>query len=242
MPYFKKLENVKIPTLRSSPVRGTSGPMDVEVAGYRSALLEPFLEAGRQMGYPVSDPNGDYSLGFSQAQATARNGRRCSAGKAYVRPAARRKNLHISMKSWVTRIVIDPITKTAIGVEFVKNNRKHFIRASKEVILSAGAIGSSQLLMLSGIGPASHLNDFGIPVIQDLKVGYNLMDHNSLSSLTFLVDQPVTLSDLRAQNPLYIFNYLVNGKGPLTLPGGAEGLAFIKVNQTHLRKSGTLEI
>lgn len=236
LPYFKKLENVKIPFLRESPWRGNDGPLDIEYAGYSTPLLHAFLETGREMGYTNGDPNGDSQLGFSQVQATERNGRRCSAGKAYVRPAAVRKNLHVSMKSWVTKIVIDESTKSTIGVEFVKANQKHFVKVKKEVILAAGAIGSPQLLMLSGIGPAEHLTEFGIPVIQDLRVGYNLQDHSSLSSLTFLINAPVTVSDFKAQNPLNVFDYLVNGKGVLTLPAGGEGYAFVKVNSSFLRE------
>lgn len=121
-------------------------------------------------------------------------------------------------------------------MEFIKNNRKHYIRAKKEVIMSAGAIGTPQLLLLSGIGPADHLSKFGIPVIQDLKVGYNLQDHNSLSSLTFLINQPISVSDSTAQNPIHVLNYFFQGKGPLTLPGGGEGIAFIKTNYTFLRE------
>lgn len=230
------MENVKIPEFRNSPYRGNNGPLDIEHAEYRTPLLDAFYQAGREFGYPINDPNGKSQIGFSQCQATMRRGRRCSASKAYIRPAAKRPNLHISMKSWVTKVVIDPYTKMALGVEFVKNNRKYYIKAKKEVILAAGAIGSAQLLMLSGVGPSAHLHEFSIPVIQDLKVGQNMQDHNSLSSLTFLVNQPITVSDSTAQNPLHIINYWFNGKGPLTLPGGGEGIAFIKTNYSFLRK------
>lgn len=219
-PYYKKMENVKIPEFRNSSYRGNNGPLDIEHAEYRTPLLDAFFEAGREFGYPIRDPNGESQIGFSQCQATMRRGRRCSASKAYIRPAAKRPNLHISIKSWVTKVAIDHIAKTAIGVEFVKNNRKYFIRAKKEVILAAGAINSPHLLMLSGIGPAEHLREFNIPVVQDLKVGQNMQDHNSLSSLTFLINEPVTVSDSTAQNPLHILNYWYFGKGPLTLPGG----------------------
>lgn len=236
LPYYRKLENVKIPQFRDSPYRGRNGPLDIETAPYITPLLSAFYDAGKEFGYSVVDPNGERQLGFSHAQATMRNGRRCSANKAYLKPACHRPNLHISMKSWVTRIVVDPVTKTAVGVEFLKSNRKYYIRADKEVILAAGAISSPQLLMLSGIGPAEHLTEMGIPVIQDLRVGQNLQDHNSLSSLTYLVDYDITLSDLRAQRPVNVFDYLFNNDGPLTLPGGAEGVAFIKVNNSQLRE------
>lgn len=236
LPYFKKMENVKIAKFRNSPFRGNDGPLDIENSKYKTPLLDSFFEAGRDLGYSNNDPNGKSQIGFSQCQATMRFGRRCSASKAYIQPAAARSNLHISTKSWVTKVVIDQHTKTAIGVEFYKNNRKHFIKAKKEVILAAGAIGSPHLLMLSGVGPTDHLQEFSIPVVKNLKVGQNMQDHNSLSSLTFLVNQSITVSDTTAQNPLNIMNYWFKGKGPLTLPGGGEGIAFMKTNFSFLRK------
>lgn len=235
LPYFKKVENVKIPGLRNSRHRGHSGPLDIEQASYVSPLHASFRDAGRELGYDYNDPNGDNQLGFSLAQATMRDGRRCSAAKAYLRSvAASRPNLHISMSSRVTRIVIDPFTKKAIGVEFVKNKKRYMIKAKKEVILSAGTIGSAQILMLSGIGPSEDLRKFDIPVHSDLRVGYNLQDHVSLSGLTFLVNQPVTVVEREVRRPRYFIDYTLFNRGPLTLPAGAEGIAFVKTNLTFL--------
>lgn len=236
LPYFIKNENVKIPGLRNSPYRGKSGPLDIEYARYVSPLHASFREAGYELGYDYNDPNGDNQLGFSLAQATMRDGRRCSAAKAYLRSvAATRKNLHISMASWVTRIVIDPFTKAAVGVEFVKNKKRFMIKAKKEVILSAGAIGSAQLLLLSGVGPSEHLRKFDIPVHSNLQgVGSNLQDHVSLSGLTFLVNQPVTLVEREVRRPRFFIDYTLFNRGPLTLPAGAEGIAFVKTNITFL--------
>lgn len=137
--------------MRHSPYRGKTGYLDIEHAPYISPLHASFREAGYELGYEYNDPNGEKLLGFSLAQATMRNGRRLSAAKAYLRSvASKRKNLHISMGSWVTKVVIDPFTKQALGVEFIKNKKRYFIKAKKEVILSAGTIGSAQLLLLSG--------------------------------------------------------------------------------------------
>lgn len=234
LPYFIKNENVKIPSLRGSPYRGKGGFLDVEHARFVSKLHGSFREAGAMLGYDYNDPNGDKQLGFSLAQATMRNGRRCSAAKAYLRPVAKRQNLHISMKSWVTRVVIDPFTKTAIGVEFTKNKKRYMIKARKEVILSAGTIGSAQLLLLSGVGPREDLSKLNIPVHSNLRVGYNLQDHVSLSALTFLVDQPVTVVEQEMRRPRYVLDYTLFNRGPLTLPAGAEGIAFVKTNVTFL--------
>ena len=119
-------------------------------------------------------------------QATQRRGKRCSAAKAFFRPIRHRRNLHISMKSHVFKInSIDPTTKIATGVQFKKNGVIYNVGATKEVILSAGAINSPQILMLSGVGPEDHLKSLGIPVLADLRVGDNLQDHISLGGMVF---------------------------------------------------------
>lgn len=236
LPYFKKMERIGIDEFKTSKYRGRKGLVDVQHPGYRSKLLDAFIDAGKDLGYEENDPNDEQMLGFSQIQATTRNGRRWSAAKAYLRPIKKRSNLFISMKSWVTRILIDPHTKVAYGVEFVKNRQRYYVNATKEVILAAGAVASPQLLMLSGVGPAKHLNKLHIPVIQNLSVGYNLQDHVGLSGLAFVVNEPITISESSVQSMSAIFSYYVLGRGPFTLPGGAEGLAFVKTPNSTLRK------
>lgn len=140
LPYFKRSERIGIPELYDSPFHGRTGNLDVQRAGFQSKLLSSFLNAGKEFGYPMNDPNGESQLGFSQTQATTRNGRRWSAAKAFLRPVQHRPNLFISMNSRVTKILIDPETKIAYGVEFLKGRRKFRIQAKKEVILSAGSI------------------------------------------------------------------------------------------------------
>ncbi|XP_059610329.1 glucose dehydrogenase [FAD, quinone] [Phlebotomus argentipes] len=234
LPYFKKLENVQVPQFQDPAYRGMDGPVTIDQSPFETKMLRAFLEAGPKFGYKINDPNGREMLGFSKIQATLRNGRRCSSAKAYLRPMANRPNLHIAKRSWVTKILIDPITKTATGVEFLKNKRKYAIRASKEVILSAGVIGSPQLLMLSGVGPADHLKSLGIPVLQDLKVGYNLQDHMSLPGLVFLINKPLSVRERDVNNPLTVMDYFLFSRGPLTIPGGSEGYAFVKVPNSTL--------
>lgn len=153
LPYFRKMEKIGdgIDPEQNSKYRGRKGYLDIQHARYKTKLLDAFLETGRQIGYVENDPNGEQMLGFSQVQATMRNGRRCTAAKAYIQPIInKRPNLHISTRSWVTKILIDPKTKTAYGVEFLHNRKKYRVNATKEVILSAGSIASPQLLMLSG--------------------------------------------------------------------------------------------
>lgn len=141
-----------------------------------------------------------------------KNGARCSAAKAFLKPVRYRRNLHILTQARATKILINPKTKQAYGVEFLKNRKIYSIRIKKEVILSAGSLNSPQILMLSGVGPRDVLEKADIKVIQDLKVGYNLQDHMAMSTLSFLVNESNTVSDREMQNPVHIYNYLAQGK------------------------------
>jgi choline dehydrogenase-like flavoprotein len=107
--------------------------------------------------YDNRDINGEFQTGFMIAQGTTRRGTRCSTGKAFLRPARLRKNLHVAMESHVTRVLIESVTKRAFGVEFSREGKLNIVRARKEVIVSGGSVNSPQLLMLSGIGPREHL-------------------------------------------------------------------------------------
>lgn len=176
---------------------------------------------------------GKYQAGFMIPQGTTRKGARCSTAKAFLRPARLRKNLHIAMNSHVTRVLIDPNTKVAFGVEFIRDDEKHVIRTRKEIVLSAGAVGSPQLLMLSGVGPAEHLNEMKIPVIANLKVGHNLQDHIGLGGLTFMVNQPASIILNRYENVPSVLRYAMFGDGPLTVLGGVEGLAFVNTKYAN---------
>ena len=122
-------------------------------------------------------------------QSTIRNGARCSTAKAFLRPIRNRKNFHVSMKSYVLKILINFNSRKTTGVRFEKEGKIYEIGVKKEVILSAGSINSPQILMLSGIGPADHLKSLGIPVVADLQVGNNLQDHVSMGGMVFTIEQ-----------------------------------------------------
>ena len=122
------------------------------------------------MGYDVVDHNGPQAAGFSFTLATLRNGSRCSAAKAFLRPARRRPNLHVAKHARATRLLVDAATNATVGVEFVRDRLWRVAKARREVVLSAGSLNSPQLLMLSGLGPANHLRDLGIRVLHDLPV------------------------------------------------------------------------
>lgn len=124
------------------------------------------------------------------------------------------------MHAHVTKVLIDPSTKTAFGVEYKRDNKMYRVRARREVILAAGAINSPQLLMLSGIGPRLQLEEHGIPVIADLKVGENLQDHVGLGGFTFMVNKEISLVQSRYENLPSVLRYAMFGDGPLTVMGG----------------------
>ncbi|XP_050434783.1 glucose dehydrogenase [FAD, quinone]-like [Adelges cooleyi] len=230
LPYFLKSENNSIPEYQNSEFHSNKGNLHVERIKYQTPLVDKFIEAGGELGLRK---NIDYTVepenGISRIQATTINGHRMSAAKAYIRPVKNRQNLHVAIFCRVTKILIDPQTKKAIGVEFVKKRKTRRVWAKKEVILSAGPINSPQLLMLSGIGPKEHLEKLGIPVIQDLPVGRNLEDHYGTTGLRFKINRTGVAISEQALSDLLVFDDWFNfGEGPLTVPGGVEGLGYIK--------------
>lgn len=209
--YFKKSEDNRNPYLARTPSHSTGGYLTVQESPWHTPLVAAFVEAGTELGYENRDINGAKQQGFMIAQGTIRRGSRCSTAKAFLRPVRLRKNLHVAMNAQVTRLLIDDIKMQATGVEFVRYGKKYRISARREVILSAGAINSPQILMLSGkfylnkinnnkllfrivnftfmlmlsgIGPRAHLEKLGIPVLKDLQVGENLQDHVGMGGMT----------------------------------------------------------
>ena len=114
------------------------GYLTIQDSPYNTPLGIAFLQAGEEMGYDIVDVNGQQQTGFALYQYTMRRGTRCSTAKAFVRPIQLRRNFHLSLWSHVTKILIDPVTRRAYGVEFIRQGRKHVVHARKEVILSAG--------------------------------------------------------------------------------------------------------
>ena len=153
-------------------------------------------------------------------------------GQGLLATSKSRKNLHVAMEAHVTKILIDPSSKRAYGVKFVRNGKTLRVFARKEVIVSAGAVSSPQLLMLSGIGPKEHLSQNGIPLIQDLRVGYNLQDHIGVGVLVFQVNQDITLIERKLYNARDILNYLFFSEGPLTTVG-IESFGFVNTKYAN---------
>ncbi|XP_028134082.1 glucose dehydrogenase [FAD, quinone]-like [Diabrotica virgifera virgifera] len=225
--YFKRSEDNRNPYLTKTPYHNKGGLLTVQESPWRTPLVVAFLEAGLEMGYPVRDINGADQAGFMIAQGTIRRGSRCSTAKAFLRPVKLRKNIHIALNAHVTRVLINPTTMRAFGVEFVRNGRKQIVTAKREIILSAGAINTPQILMLSGIGPKDELTKHGIPILRDLPVGENLQDHVAMGGLTFRINKPVSIVQDRLQAFPMTMQYVMHEQGPMTTLGGVEGLAFV---------------
>ncbi|XP_031630788.1 glucose dehydrogenase [FAD, quinone]-like [Contarinia nasturtii] len=229
LPYFMKMEKNLVKS-SSSYMRGKKGPITVSEVPWKSKSGKHFVNAAKDLGIPYVDYNGKTQIGVSYLQTNTKNGARVSSNVGYLYPFKKRKNLFIRKMSQVTKVLINPITKVAYGVEYKKNGRLHEVYASKEVILSAGAINSPQLLMLSGIGPADHLQNMNIPTLVGLPVGYNLMDHTAAGALTIKVNVTTLGPNVLGVQDFFDFQ---NGKGKLTSPGGCESLVFLDLEHQN---------
>lgn len=174
LPYFKKSEqNHSI----YNEWHGNTGPLHVSDLQTDNPFQQYYLDAAKEVGYPLTkDFNGPQQEGVGIYQTTQVNGERCSAYRAYLLPNLQRQNLNIETRAQVQRILFEG--KRAVGVEYKKNGQLVQVHAKREVILSAGAFQSPQILMLSGIGDSAELQRHNIPVVHHLPgVGKNLQDH-----------------------------------------------------------------
>jgi choline dehydrogenase len=171
---FKELENVQAEELKNSTLYGRDGDLPLTLYNSHEILADAIKESARLLGYPTVVE--EQASGYFEALQNIEQGTRANTGKVFLGRAKERSNLIVALKALVEKIVIDD-NKRAKGVEVKIADRKLTLRARKEVILSAGAVGSPQILMLSGIGPKHHLENVGIDVVQDLPVGENLQDH-----------------------------------------------------------------
>ncbi len=223
LPFFLRAEDQ---SRGANAYHGSGGPLSVTDLRYRNPLSAVFVEAGRACGLPYNDDfNGAVQEGVGFYQVTQRNGRRCSAALAYLKPARARGNLEVRTHCLAARVVF---SKTrACGVEYRHGGALHLARASREVLLAAGAIGSPQLLLLSGIGPADALRAHGIEVIADrAEVGAHLQDHLDFCTL-YKCTRPITYDFSRWQELKVALRYLLTRSGP-GVSNVAEAGAFVR--------------
>ncbi|WP_282607781.1 choline dehydrogenase [Pelagibius sp. Alg239-R121] len=174
LPYFKRFERRDGPR---NEYRNTTGMVGVKTQQELSTLNNAFLEAGQQAGHALTeDVNGYSQEGVSRFEMSVEGGIRSTSARAYLHSQPKRRNLEIKTGVKVLRVLVEK--GRAVGVEFAKGSNRHHVRASREVILSAGAFGTPQLLMLSGVGPEGHLKAHDVPVVFNApNVGENLQDH-----------------------------------------------------------------
>lgn len=200
----------------------TSGHGPVQVADCSDRMhpfSEHFLQAARDMGWPVpSHLNGSVHEGIARLRSTMKDGRRWSAADAFLRPALRRSNLHVLKNALVRRIVFQG--RQAVGVAYCAQGETHIVRCGREVLLSAGAVNSPQLLQLSGIGPSALLQRLGITVRHALEnVGQGLQDHLCISHI-FHATEPTLNNRLGSWSGQFLAGlaYVLLRRGPLSVP------------------------
>jgi len=215
VPYFRKSETFEG---GAGPYRGDRGPLSVSHLRSRHPLSEAFLEACVNSGMPrLEDYNAPPAEGVDYVQATQRRGWRHSAYRAYLWPARGRANLEIRTHAHVRRVLFDG--KRATGVEYTRDGRTEQVRAARGVILSAGAFGSPQVLMLSGIGPARHLRELGVPMVHELPgVGENFQDHAGTAHTVWVNRSTYNVQTRPWHYLIFGLQWLLAGRGPASTP------------------------
>jgi len=239
LPFFLKSEDQQDPKYtHNKKYHSTGGPLPVSTPSYKTPLSDAFLRAAQYLGYTIGDINAESSFTFMHMQITAKRSKRFSTAKAFLRPALKRKNLHVLLNARASRVLFDKYNR-AYGVAFERRvllkTQKYVALASREVVLSAGTVVSPQILMLSGIGPSHHLKSLGVPniVVDNPAVGQNLQSQVGVGQLIFTVEKPVSYNLIRLfLNPFpALFSYVKDGTGPLAGVSGFDGLGNIKVNK-----------
>ncbi|MDM0113689.1 choline dehydrogenase [Variovorax sp. J22R133] len=235
LPYFRKSENNEF--WGASQYHGAGGPLNVADVMEPNAYSRAFVEAAVQAGHkPNPDFNGDHLEGVGLTQVTQKNGERCSAAKAFLTPNLGRPNLRVITRAHTTRILMDG--KRAVGVEYRDaHGTLRQVLARREVVLSAGALQSPQVLMLSGIGPAATLQKHGIAVVHDAPgVGQNLQDHIDVVH-SYEAGASLGLVGVSFSGAWAVLKGLVNWvryrRGVLT-SNFAEGNAFLKTRSEEV--------
>lgn len=222
LPWFRRSEGNR---RGADALHGGEGPLAVSDPRHRNPLTDVFVEAAVQAGHARNpDFNGPSQEGVGLYQVTQRDGIRCSAATAYLRPARGRPNLEVVTGALATRVLVE--AGRAVGVEYGRRGRLLRARASREVLLCGGAINSPQLLMLSGIGPSAELRRHGITVVHDAPgVGGNLQDHLDICTLQHCTRR---VSYDRASELRIAWDYYLRGRRGAGCSNIAEGGGFLR--------------
>lgn len=236
-PVFDQIEN-NMATNRSATDQ--MGPVKIDYTYSIDQVRHVIATAAKEQGYPwVPEFNQVHQVGYTNVITTTYKGIRQSAARSYLVPVAKRKNLRVVKFSQVTNLVIRG--NKVIGVDFVRNKRSYTVRARKEVILSAGAINTPKILMLSGIGPKKHLNKLEIPIVSDLPVGRHLQDHVMVPIFLSIKNYPFNQGLTMDQNLDTIYAYLKGFAGPLA-ETGLDFIGMINTKQGPVVNQQDIEI
>lgn len=244
LPYFIKSEDNRDIEKVDPHYHGVGGYQTIEYFPYQDINSVSIVKAFQELGLEKIDQTTEHLIGTSLLQHHTRDGERLSANGAFIRPIRRKRdNLVVQTNAHVTRILIDPDTKKAYGVEYVQKGfvTKQVI-ARKEVILSAGAINSPTILMGSGVGPADHLQELGIKVIKDSAVGYNLHDHTTVDGVIIQLSNysATTATDEQIRQDVYYWRD--THKGPLASTGPLQANAFVQTKYEHSHDRPDIQI
>lgn len=215
LPYFLKSEDIKITELSTSKYHAKGGGLTIDRSRYHSLIEDDLIEAGAELGYQYGDYNGENQNTISYLQYTMRDGARCSAAKAFLAPAKNRTNLHISKRTVALKVNLNDRRDRVRSVVLLKDGEISVVKAEKEVILSAGAIHSPKVLMLSGIGPKDHLTQVGVDCKIDLPVGERLYDHLMITT-RFKINASLTVTKDDAESMKTMWQYIREKSGPLS--------------------------
>src|SRR5258708_25094266 len=221
LPYFKQAEHQE---RGASAYHGVGGPLNVADLRCVNPLTRAFVAAGVELGWPHNtDFNGAEQEGVGVYQLTQKQGQRHSTAEAFLKPARWRRNLAVLPRAHVTRLLFEQ--QRCVGVTYLRDGQPQQANVRKEVLLCGGVINSPQLLMLSGVGPATHLRRLCLPITQDLAgVEQNLQDHLA-AGMIYACTQPVSLAS--AETLANMLSYLLFKRGPLTT-NITEAGAFLK--------------
>jgi choline dehydrogenase len=223
LPYFKSAETNEG---GASATRGDKGPQPASFLRLKHRLTDRFIKAAQRLGHPYNaDQNGEVQEGVGPCQTSQRDGLRYSTARAFLKPVLGRPNLTVRTRAFVSRIDVDQGAAHAVRYRWQDGER--LTRARREIILSAGAIASPKILLLSGIGPAEHLQDHGIAVVQDSpQVGSNLQEHPSI-----MISRGSKIPTLNTETrwwraPFHALRFALFRRGPITSPVGHAQVFF----------------
>ena len=223
LPYFRRMEDNE---RGADEWRGTGGPIAVSEGRARYPITDAWIAAAQQTGIERRDLNGETAEGVDYVQVSQRKGERCSTARGYLHDFKGANPPEIVLEAQVLRILFDG--KRAVGIVYVQDGVEQTLRAKRGVVLSAGAMNTPRLLMLSGVGPAEHLAEVGVPLVHDLPgVGRNLQDHVGTHVINDVNARTLNDDARGLRGAMSVLRYALSRRGALSTSIG-HAQAFVK--------------